>query len=362
MIKKISKYLASAFKPATLSGLSLAVAATLSYPTLANSQIKSVQEQQAAFDAYVSKLKGEALEKGYSQELLDTAFATIKFKPKVISADKNQPEVKETLETYLPKRVPQWKIDRARELYKKHQDTLEKIAAEYGVQARFIVALWGLESNFGRIQGGHPVISSLVTLAFDGRREALYKSQLWAALDILKEGHIDLEHFKGSWAGAMGQTQFMPTSFNAYAVDYNADGRKDIWTTEEDAFASIANYLKSVGWNDELTWGRQVKLPANFDTQAVLQRGTRTHKQWLQHWSDSERSLSQWQELGLRRMDGKDLPQRDINAALVMPDDIKGRMYLAYDNYKALMNWNRSYYFATSVGYLSDRIGYPAIN
>ncbi|WP_234000039.1 lytic murein transglycosylase [Pseudoalteromonas sp. T1lg76] len=329
---------------------------------MANSQIKSVEEQQAAFDAYVTKLKGEALEKGYSQELLDTAFATIKFKPKVISADKNQPEVKETLETYLPKRVPQWKIDRARELYKKHQDTLEKIAAEYGVQARFIVALWGLESNFGRIQGGHPVISSLVTLAFDGRREALYKSQLWAALDILKEGHIDLEHFKGSWAGAMGQTQFMPTSFNAYAVDYNGDGRKDIWTTEEDAFASIANYLKSVGWNDELTWGRQVKLPANFDTQAVLQRGTRTHKQWLQHWSDSERSLSQWQELGLRRMDGKDLPQRDITAALVMPDDINGRMYLAYDNYKALMNWNRSYYFATSVGYLSDRIGYPAIN
>ncbi|WP_234398810.1 lytic murein transglycosylase [Pseudoalteromonas sp. T1lg88] len=329
---------------------------------MANSQIKSVEEQQAAFDAYVTKLKGEALEKGYSQELLDTAFATIKFKPKVISADKNQPEVKETLETYLPKRVPQWKIDRARELYKKHQDTLEKIAAEYGVQARFIVALWGLESNFGRIQGGHPVISSLVTLAFDGRREALYKSQLWAALDILKEGHIDLEHFKGSWAGAMGQTQFMPTSFNAYAVDYNGDGRKDIWTTEEDAFASIANYLKSVGWNDELTWGRQVKLPANFDTQAVLQRGTRTHKQWLQHWSDSERSLSQWQELGLRRMDGTALPQRDINAALVMPDDINGRMYLAYDNYKALMNWNRSYYFATSVGYLSDRIGYPAIN
>ncbi|WP_233998018.1 lytic murein transglycosylase [Pseudoalteromonas sp. T1lg10] len=329
---------------------------------MANSQIKSVEEQQVAFDAYVTKLKGEALEKGYSQELLDTAFATIKFKPKVISADKNQPEVKETLETYLPKRVPQWKIDRARELYKKHQDTLEKIAAEYGVQARFIVALWGLESNFGRIQGGHPVISSLVTLAFDGRREALYKSQLWAALDILKEGHIDLEHFKGSWAGAMGQTQFMPTSFNAYAVDYNGDGRKDIWTTEEDAFASIANYLKSVGWNDELTWGRQVKLPANFDTQAVLQRGTRTHKQWLQHWSDSERSLSQWQELGLRRMDGKDLPQRDITAALVMPDDINGRMYLAYDNYKALMNWNRSYYFATSVGYLSDRIGYPAIN
>jgi len=201
----------------------------------------------------------------------------------------------------------------------------------------------------------------LVTLAYDGRREAMYKNQLWAALDILKDGHIDLDHFKGSWAGAMGQTQFMPTSFNAYAVDYNGDGRKDIWTTEEDAFASIANYLKSVGWNDDLTWGRQVKLPENFDTDTILKRGTRNHKQWLEHWADSERSLSQWQALGLTRMDGTTLPQRDITAALVMPDDTNGRMYLAYDNYKALMNWNRSYYFVTSVGYLSDRIGYPAV-
>ncbi|MFY8274843.1 lytic murein transglycosylase [Pseudoalteromonas sp. SSDWG2] len=323
--------------------------------------MQSVEQQQNAFDTYVAKLREEALQKGYSEQLIDSAFATITFKPKVISADKNQPEVKETLETYLPKRVPDWKVNRARELYKKHQTVLEKVAEEYGVQARFIVALWGLESNFGRIQGGYPVISSLVTLAFDGRREALYKSQLWAALDILKEGHIDLANFKGSWAGAMGQTQFMPTSFNAYAVDYNGDGRKDIWTTEEDAFASIANYLKSVGWNDELTWGRQVKLPSDFDHSTILQRGTRSHSQWLDHWADSERSLAQWQDLGLRRMDGSDLPKRDITAALVMPDDTKGRMYLAYDNYKALMNWNRSYYFATSVGYLSDRIGYPAI-
>ncbi len=339
----------------------MVVAATLSFPSLADSQIKSVEEQQAAFDAYVAKLKVEALEKGYSEQLLNEAFATIKFKPKVISADKNQPEVKETLETYLPKRVPDWKVQQARELYKKHQNVLEKVAAQYGVQARFIVALWGLESNFGRIQGGYPVISSLVTLAYDGRRETMYKNQLWAALDILKDGHINLENFKGSWAGAMGQTQFMPTSFNSYAVDYNGDGRKDIWTTEEDAFASIANYLKSVGWNDDLTWGRQVKLPAGFDTDTILKRGTRSHKQWLDEWAQSERSLTKWNELGLKRMDGTDLPKRDITAALVMPDDTNGRMYLAYDNYKALMNWNRSYYFATSVGYLSDRIGYPAI-
>ncbi|WP_348709135.1 lytic murein transglycosylase [uncultured Pseudoalteromonas sp.] len=326
-----------------------------------STSVLAEQKTQADFDVYVAALKKEAIEKGYDEALVDQALATAKFKKKVISADKNQPEVKETLETYLPKRVPQWKIDRARKLYKENQDVLEKVAKEYGVQARFIVALWGLESNFGKIQGGHSVIASLVTLAFDGRREAMYKNQLWAALDILKEGHITLDKFKGSWAGAMGQTQFMPTSFNAYAVDYNGDGRKDIWTTEEDAFASIANYLKQAGWNDDLTWGRQVKLPESFDNSYILKRGTKTRSQWLEYWKDSERSLADWQAIGVRKMDGSDLPNVDVTAAMVMPDDVNGRMYLAYDNYKALMHWNRSYYFATSVGYLSDRIGYPAI-
>ncbi|WP_350550688.1 lytic murein transglycosylase [Pseudoalteromonas sp. 120-MNA-CIBAN-0494] len=314
---------------------------------------------QAEFQTYLDALKQEAIANGYDSQLIDQAFAGASYKEKIVSADKNQPEVKETLETYLPKRVPQWKIDRARKLYAENQDVLEKVAKDFGVQARFIVAIWGLESNFGAIQGGHNVISSLVTLAFDGRRETMYKKQLWAALDILKSGHITLDKFKGSWAGAMGQTQFMPTSFNAYAVDYNNDGRKDIWTTKEDAFASIANYLKQEGWNDSLTWGRQVKLPENFDSKYVLVRGTKTRKQWLEFWNDSERSLAEWQALGVRRADGSDLPNVDVRAALVMPDDINGRMYLAYDNYKVFMHWNRSYYFATSVGYLSDRIGYP---
>ncbi|MEL0646269.1 lytic murein transglycosylase [Pseudoalteromonas agarivorans] len=320
-----------------------------------------IAKTQAEFQTYLTDLKHEAIAKGYDSKLIDDAFATATYKEKVVSADKNQPEVKETLETYLPKRVPQWKIDRARKLYAENKDVLEQVAKEFGVQARFIVALWGLESNFGTIQGGHNVISSLVTLAFDGRREALYKRQLWAALDILKSGHITLDKFKGSWAGAMGQTQFMPTSFNAYAVDYNNDGRKDIWTTKEDAFASIANYLKQEGWDDSLTWGRQVQLPENFDSKYVLVRGTKTRKQWLEYWNDSERSLAEWQALGVRKADGSDLPNVDVRAALVMPDDINGRMYLAYDNYKVFMHWNRSYYFATSVGYLSDRIGYPKI-
>ncbi|MGO2075572.1 MAG: lytic murein transglycosylase [Pseudoalteromonas sp.] len=316
---------------------------------------------KAQFNEYVNNLKLEAKQKGYDEKLINDAFQKVEFKEKVISADKSQPEVKETLETYLPKRVPQWKIDRARKLYKENQQLLEQVAKEFGVQARFIVALWGLESNFGKIQGGHNVIESVVTLAFDGRRETMYKKQLWAALDILKAGHITLDKFKGSWAGAMGQTQFMPTSFNAYAIDYDNDGRKDIWTTEADAFASIANYLKQAGWDDNLTWGRQIQLPDNFDNTNILKRGTRTRSQWLEYWRDSQRSLADWQALGVRKMDNTDLPNVDVTAAMVMPDDINGRMYLAYDNYKALMHWNRSYYFATSVGYLSDQIGYPAI-
>ncbi len=334
------------------------LAAIICSVCISTSALANTQEK---FDEYVANLKQEAAQKGYDSQLIEDAFATAKFKKKVISADKSQPEVVETLETYLPKRVPQWKIDRARKLYAENKDVLEQVAKEFGVQARFIVALWGLESNFGKIQGGHNVISSVVTLAFDGRRETMYKNQLWAALDILKAGHITLDKFKGSWAGAMGQTQFMPTSFNAYAVDYDKDGRKDIWTTQADAFASIANYLKQAGWNDDLTWGRQVKLPEGFDKNYVLKRGTKTRKQWLEYWAKSERSLADWQALGVRKMDGTDLPNVDVTAALVMPDDMGGLMYLAYDNYKALMHWNRSYYFATSVGYLSDRIGYPAI-
>lgn len=332
----------------------LIVASLLSFSSFAD-------QEQTKFNQYVAELKQEALAKGYDAALLDKAFANIKLKKKVIKADNNQPEVKETLETYLPKRVPSWKVERARKLYQENQVALEKIAQQYGVQARFIVALWGLESNFGKIQGSFPVISSLVTLAFDGRREAMYKRELWAALDILAQGHVEFDNFKGSWAGAMGQTQFMPSSFISYAVDYDGDGKKDIWQNQLDAFASIANYLKSTGWNDDLTWGRQVQLPNEFNQNYILQRGTKTRKEWLENWSKSERSLAQWQALGLRRMDGTPLPNVEINAALVMPDDVNGRMYLAYDNYKSLMHWNRSYYFATSVGYLSDRIAYPKL-
>ncbi|WP_206483933.1 lytic murein transglycosylase [Thalassotalea sp. G2M2-11] len=320
---------------------------------------KELSEQ--GFAQYVAKLKAEAVKKGYRADFVEQNFAKATFHKRAVKSDRNQPEVVETLDTYLPKRVPKWKVDRAREKYKQYLPLLTKIAEQYKVQPRFIVALWGLETNFGKIMGNYNVVSALTTLAYEGRREAFFKKQLWAAFDILQQGHIGIDEMKGSWAGAMGQNQFMPTSFLAYAVDGDGDGKKDIWGNQADVFASMANYLRKVGWNDEYTWGRQVKLPANFDHSLAIPPRTGSRKNWLKAWAEREKPLAQWQALGVRRADGTALPKVDINAALVFPDDENGRVYLAYDNYKSLMHWNLSYYFVSSVGHLSDRIKFPPI-
>jgi len=328
--------------------------------SFANLQAKTLTEE--GFKQYVIELKKEALSQGFTQDLVDSSFAKVKFHKRAVKADRKQPEKVETLDTYLPKRVPAWKVKKARQLYKKHQDILTRIGNDYSVQPRFIVALWGLETNFGKFTGGYNVISALSTLAYEGRREVFFKKQLWAALTILDEEHIAVDDMKGSWAGAMGQNQFMPTSFLAYAVDGDGDGKKDIWHNQVDIFASMANYLQKEGWNDDLTWGRQVKLPENFDISLAIPKNTGSRKNWLKAWSNTEKTLAQWQALGVRRTDGTNLPNVDIKAALVFPDDENGRAYLAYNNYKSLMHWNLSYYFVSSVGHLSDRIKFPPIH
>lgn len=306
------------------------------------------QSEKLTFDEYVTKIKAEAIEKGISPDIVEQAFAKVEFLQRSVKSDKAQPEFKLTLDTYIPRAVPGWKIEQARAAYKKHYHLLHKIGEEYGVQPRFIVALWGIETNFGKLTGNHYVISALTTMAYEGRREALFKKQLFAALIILEQGHIKAEDFIGSWAGAMGQVQFMPTSYLNYAVDYDGDGKKDIWNNYGDIFASAANYLKTEGWDDQQTWGRQVLLPDDFDEQLA---GIKQQK-----------TLQEWQNIGVRRYDGRDLPDVDLNASVVIPDDANGRVYLAYNNYRVLMHWNRSYYFATAVSYLSERINHPHIN
>lgn len=322
----------------------------------------AANKEKPSFDKYVAKIKAEAISKGYNKAVVNQALGNLTYRKKVVKADKSQPEVRQTLDTYLPKRVNDWVVKKARNLYKDNQALLDQIGEEYGVQPRFIVALWGLESAFGKYTGDHSVFASLVTLAYEGRRESLYRPQVFAALEIIKRGENTVKGLKGSWAGAMGQTQFMPTSYLHYAVDYNGDGKKDIWHSKEDVFASIANYLKKEGWNNSMTWGRQVTLPEAFDAGVSVEKGSKSLTQWLKKWRKAEKSLAHWSEMGIVRTNGKALPVRDLKAALILPDDKKGRAYLAYNNFKTLMHWNRSYYFVTSVGYLADRINYPPID
>lgn len=296
------------------------------------------------FEQYLADLKFQAIELGYASDFVERVFAGVSYRKKTVTADKNQVETKLTLDKYLATRVPDWKVKKSVDLMAQHQVLLDQVAQQYGVQKRFIVALWGNESNFGNIMGKHSVINSLVTLAYEGRREALFKKQLFAALEILKQGHVKLVDFVGSWAGAMGQSQFMPTSFLDYAVDFDDDGRKDIWNNKADVFASIANFLQSEGWSDQLTWGRQVTVPDSFNFS--LAGLAPTSKRWL----------ADWQAMQVRRYDGGDLPDIAIKGSLIAPDGEAGRIYLVYNNFHTLMKWNRSSYFGLSVSYLSERI------
>ncbi|MFP6728025.1 MAG: lytic murein transglycosylase [Alphaproteobacteria bacterium] len=296
------------------------------------------------FQIWLGKLRVEAEGKGISQSVLDEALAGIQPIPRVIELDRRQPEFTLTFTQYRDRVVPQSRIKKGRVKYQENRDLLEEIGGKIGVQPRFIVALWGIETDFGRVTGGFKVIPALATLAHDGRRSAYFRKELLNALQILHEGHIAPKEMMGSWAGAMGQSQFMPSSFLAHAVDYDGDGRRDIWTTRPDVFASAANYLAKSGWRADQTWGREVKLPRDFDF-ALADLKVR-------------KPIGGWQVLGVRRLDGGDLPTRQLSASIVLPE--KGKMspaYLVYNNYRTTLRWNRSTYFALAVGLLSDGIG-----
>lgn len=301
-------------------------------------------DNKVPFPEYVEQLKVEAKQKGISQPIIDQAFKNVTFKPRAVKADKNQPEKRQTLDEYLPKAVPDWKIAIAKRKLEENYPTLKRISEQYGVAPQYIVALWGVESSFGKIQGNYAVVDALATMSYEGRREEFFKNELMEALQILDEGHISVERMKGSWAGAMGQCQFMPSSFLTFAQDGNGDGKKDIWLNKADVFASTANYLKESGWQDGYSWGRQVKAPKGLDQNLIGREEEKAKK------------LSEWAALGIKDMNGGALPNVDIDAWLIEPDDENGRAYLIYNNYQVLMKWNRSHYFALSVSILADAI------
>ena len=296
-------------------------------------------EDRDFFD-WLQTIREEAIRAGVEKLVLDEALENIAYRPRIIELDRSQPEGRQSFEEYLQKVISTNRILGAQQRLSNQEELLNEIAQNYHVQNRFVVALWGLESDFGRFTGGFPVIDALATLAFDGRRGEFFLSELIQALLILDNGDIDFLNMNGSWAGAMGQCQFMPSSYQRYAIDYNQDGRRDIWSTKEDIFASIANYLHVLGWKDDQTWGREVILPLNFDFDST---GLETIK-----------PINVWQEIGIRRIDGRNLPARSLDASIILPDGINGRAFMVYNNFRTLLKWNRSIYFALSVGILAD--------
>jgi membrane-bound lytic murein transglycosylase B len=294
------------------------------------------------FTEWLSALKAEAMSKGISESTLQTAFADLLPLERVIELDRNQPEFKKDFWSYLKMTVTSSRIRKGRKLLNQHRDLLENIRDRYGVQPRFLVAIWGLESHFGTYLGKFPVISAVATLAYDARRSTFFRAELLSALKILDEGHIDVPNMQGSWAGAMGQLQFMPSTFVSYAVDEDNDGRKDIWRSLPDIFASAANFLSSYGWSGDYTWGREVTVPPGLDHALY---GMKTKKR-----------LSEWQEIGIRRVNGDDLPGADINASLVRPSGNSGPSFLVYKNYRAILRWNHSHLYALAVCRLSDKL------
>jgi membrane-bound lytic murein transglycosylase B len=310
---------------------------------LALSAAPAVAEAETRpFPVWLDGVREEALAQGISPGTLDQAFAGLEPIDRVIELDRRQLEGRITYREYRDRLLSKDRIDQGRRFMREHEALLERVAADYGVQPRFIVALWGIETSYGARTGGYPVIAALATLAYDGRRADFFRRELLNALRIVDEGNIGVDGMFGSWAGAMGQSQFMPSSYVNNAIDYDGDGRRDIWNSLPDVFASIANYLARAGWNDRYTWGREVAVPATLDGRLDGLEVTRP--------------LPDWQAIGVRRADGAALPVVALDASLLRTDDGLGPAYLVYGNFRVLMAWNRSTYFGLTVGQLADLI------
>ena len=306
----------------------------------------SVASPPQSFAVWLEEMRAEAAKRGIGQATIQAALGAIEPNPRVVELDRRQPEFSQTFSRYLNNYATERRINDGRAQLGQHASLLAGLERDFGVQARYLVAFWGAETNYGRFMGDFAVITSLATLAFDGRRGAFFRTELLNALTILDRGHIPLERMKGSWAGAMGNTQFMPSTFLRHAVDRDGDARIDIWASVPDALASAANYLRSMKWDGEGTWGREVKLPRGFDIGlASLDVEAK----------ENMKLLPQWAALGVRRADGGALPRRDIAASLVLPQGAAGPAMLVYENYRNILRWNRSAFYAIAIGHLADR-------
>ncbi|WP_277373837.1 lytic murein transglycosylase [Pseudomonas sp. AA-38] len=305
----------------------------------------NVPQPALDFAEWRQNLRSEAVAAGIDGALFDRVFAGVTPDPAVIKADSSQPEFTRPIWEYLDGAVSASRVGRGRVLLAQHNVVLRNIEQRYGVEAPILVAIWGLESNFGNNIGSNSVIRSLATLAYEGRRQAFWRNQLLAALQILQNGDISSERMVGSWAGAMGQTQFMPTTYNEHAVDFDGDGKRDLWNSSTDALASAAHYLQSSGWKPGQPWGFEVRLPKQFD--------------YFHADPEQRRTLAEWQALGVYPAISSKGAAADSRATLVLPAGHRGPAFLLLDNFRSILRYNNSTSYALAIGLLSDNLLNP---
>jgi membrane-bound lytic murein transglycosylase B len=301
---------------------------------------------QAGLDAWIADFRPRALATGLPAAVVDGALRGVTFNPKVVERDRNQNEFTKTIWDYLDTAVSEDRVALGLKSIARHRDLLERIEADFGVEAEIVAAVWGLESAYGTYRGELPVLGSLATLAYEGRRGAFFEAELIAALRIIAGGHVD--RFVGSWAGASGHTQFMPSSWEAFAVDFDGDGKKNLWGDDPgDALASTANYLRHWGWQTGMPWGLEVTLPKGFDHEQTTERVVKP--------------VADWQALGVRTAAGGDLPDHGPGSIL-LPGGHRGAAFLIFPNFQVIEKYNTADAYVIGIGHLADRLkGGPPI-
>jgi len=295
------------------------------------------------FDRFLEDVKAEARRRGVSAATLQAAFAGLRPNRRVIELDRRQAEGGLAWEEYRDRiMLTPARIQNGQRLYRENADLLRRIEGRYGVSPRIVVAIWGVETSYGANTGGFPVIEALATLAWDGRRAAYFRNELLAALRILDEGHVRLDRMRGSWAGAMGQPQFMPSNFERMAVDFDGDGRRDIWGSRADSLASIAHYLHRHGWRPGEPWGREVRPPPGFTPGSAA--------------TESPRPLRDFARMGFREASGAPLDTRGPEAEIVLPSRGNGQIFLGHHNLRVIRRYNSPVNYALAVGLLADRL------
>ncbi|MBM3773316.1 MAG: lytic murein transglycosylase [Acidimicrobiia bacterium] len=316
--------------------------------------LNAQEPERSPFIQWLAVVREEALTRGIRPAVVEEALSDITEPLAVVlDRDRSQAEIVLPLETYVSRRLTRRNVTSGRDMYARHRALLETIGGQYGVPGRIIVSIWGVESNYGRFSGVRPTVSSLATLAWDPRRSTYFRGELFSALEILNRGDIDLARMRGSWAGAMGQPQFMPSSYLRYAEDHDGDGRKDIWSSAGDVFASIANYLKGHGWRREERWGREVSMAPNIARRISAEVARRDGACRATRDMTVPRPLREWNQFGVKGRNGEPLPESDMSAALVSG---ASRHFLVYANYDALLSYNCAHAYALSVALLGDAL------